>query len=253
MPDEKEHKDYNVPQAPDTPRKIYRPQKLTIQDIRDGCVFLSNGDHTGARICVINEEFRAGFDFIGQFEKSITMFGSARLPEDHPAYQKARSIGRKIAEQLHYAVITGGGPGIMEAGNRGAFEGGGESIGMTIALPMEQFTNEYVTHEQPFYFFFSRKVTMTYSAEAYLYFPGGFGTLDELFEILTLVQTKKIAPVPIVLVGREFWEPLDAFIKSTLLNEFKTISSEDLNLYTITDDEDEILEIVRNAPLRNED
>jgi uncharacterized protein (TIGR00730 family) len=140
----------------------------------------------------------------------------------------------------------------MEAGNRGAYEEGKPSLGLTINLPMEQTTNQYVSEEIPFYYFFTRKTLMAYSAEAYLYFPGGYGTLDELFEILTLVQTGKIARVPIVLVGKKFWQPLDEFIKQTLLLENSTISEEDLNLYQILDDEDEIVNIVKNAPMRDE-
>ncbi len=140
----------------------------------------------------------------------------------------------------------------MEAGNRGAYEMGKPSLGLTIELPMEQSTNPYVTEEMPFYFFFTRKVLMAYSAEAYLYFPGGYGTLDELFEILTLVQTGKISRLPIILVGAAFWKPLDEFIKQTLLAEKGTISESDLDLYIITDDEDKIVEMVRNAPMRND-
>jgi len=180
------------------------------------------------------------------------LFGSARLPEDNEHYKQAQRIAYRIAKELDYAIITGGGPGIMEAANRGAYEAGGRSVGMTIHLPFEQTTSKYVKDELQFYFFFTRKVSMTFSAEAYLYFPGGFGTMDELFEILTLVQTEKIEKVPIILVGEDYWRPLDEFIKKTLLETHETISPEDLNLYTITDDEDKILEIVKNAPLRNE-
>jgi len=185
--------------------------------------------------------------------KSVTFWGSARLTEDHEDYQRALRLARRISGELGYIITTGGGPGIMEAGNRGAYEMGKPSLGLTIKLPMEQNTNKYVTEEVPFYFFFSRKVLMAYSAEAYLYFPGGFGTLDELFEILTLVQTEKINKLPIILVGKKFWEPLDKFIKETLLKDFATISPEDLDLYTITDDEEEIMRILKGAPMREED
>ena len=235
--------------------KPLRPKRLSIEEIKNGCVYVTNGDETETRICVINEEFRQGFDIIKSHKdhnKSVTFWGSARLTEDHEDYQRALRLSRRIAGELGYTIATGGGPGIMEAGNRGAYEMGKPSLGLTIRLPMEQTTNKYVTDEIPFYFFFSRKVLMAYSAEAYLYFPGGYGTLDELFEILTLVQTEKISKVPIILVGKSFWEPLDKFIRQTLLAEFKTISREDLDLYTITDDEDQIIEIVKNAPLREE-
>jgi uncharacterized protein (TIGR00730 family) len=139
----------------------------------------------------------------------------------------------------------------MEAGNRGAHEAGGESLGLTIKLPMEQVTNPFLTEHLDFNYFFSRKVCMTFSAEAFVYFPGGFGTLDELFEILTLVQTGKIPKTPIILFGKKFWKNLDKFIKKNLLKSEK-IDKVDLNLYTITDDINEVLEIIKNAPLRNE-
>lgn len=238
-----------------TEEKPLRPKRLTIDEIKNGCVYVANGDETETRICVINEEFRQGFDIVKRHKdsgKSVTFWGSARLPEEHEDYQKALRLSRRIAGDLGYSIVTGGGPGIMEAGNRGAYEMGKPSLGLTIKLPMEQYTNKYVTESIPFYFFFTRKVLMAYSAEAYLYFPGGFGTFDELFEILTLVQTGKISKVPIILVGEKFWEPLDKMIRQTMLTEFKTISQEDLDLYKILDDEDEIVEIVRNAPMRNE-
>lgn len=235
--------------------KPFRPKRLTLDEIKSGCIYVTDGDETETRICVINEEFRQGFDIIKSSKdhnKSVTFWGSARLAEGHEDYGRALRLSRRIAGELGYSIVTGGGPGIMEAGNRGAYEMGKPSFGLTIKLPMEQYTNRYVTEEIPFYFFFTRKVLMAYSAEAYLYFPGGFGTFDELFEILTLVQTGKISKVPIILVGKKFWEPLDKMIRETMLKEFETISPEDLNLYTITDDEDEIVRIVKNAPMREE-
>lgn len=235
--------------------KPIRPKRLTVEDIKSGCVYVGNGDETETRICVINEEFRQGFDIVKSHKdhgKSVTFWGSARLPEDHKYYQMALRLSRRITGELGYTMVTGGGPGIMEAGNRGAYEMGKHSMGLTIRLPMEQTTNKYVTEEVPFYFFFTRKVLMAYSAEAYLYFPGGFGTLDELFEILTLVQTGKISKVPIILVGVDFWTPMIDFIKTKMLEENKTISPEDLDLFIVTDDEEKIVEIVKNAPMRNE-
>lgn len=232
----------------------YRPKKLSVDEIKEGCVNLTGqpgGNET--RICVINEEFRQGIEFVQGIERSVTCFGSARLPEDNKHYKQARGIAYRIAKELDYAIITGGGPGIMEAANRGAYDAGGRSIGMTIHLPHEQFTNPYVKDELQFYFFFTRKVSMTYSAEAYIYFPGGFGTMDELFEILTLIQTNKIGKVPVILVGEDYWRPLENFIKETLRDNEETISPEDMDLFTITDDEDKILEIVKNAPLRQEE
>jgi len=232
----------------------FRPKKLSLQDIKDGCIELTHEQTgNGTRLCIIQEELRQGLELAESIDRSVTCFGSARLGEHDPHYKQARDITYRIAKELGYTVITGGGPGIMEAANRGAYEAGGRSIGMTIKLPHEQSTNPFVTDEVPFYFFFTRKVAMTYSSEAYLYFPGGFGTMDEFFEILTLVQTGKIARVPIILIGEDYWRPLDQFIKQRFLKEHHTVTPEESLLYTITDNEDHILDIVRNAPIRTED
>lgn len=138
----------------------------------------------------------------------------------------------------------------MEAGNRGAYEANGQSIGMQIILPHEQATNPYLTDAIPFYFFYNRKTVMRFTSEVYMFFPGGYGTLDELFETLTLVQTGKIAKVPIIIVGEEFWKPLDEFIRKDL-EEDHMIGESDPDLYVITDDEDKIIEMIKNAPLRD--
>ncbi len=240
---------------PNDVKRSFRPKKLSIEEIKSGCIYVYGDKSEETQICVMNEEFRQGFDIVKKNKdgnKSVTFWGSARLPVDNEHYQKALRLSRRLAGELNCMIATGGGPGIMEAGNRGAYELGKPSLGLTINLPHEQTTNPYVTEEIPFYFFFTRKVLMAYSAEAYLYFPGGYGTLDELFEILTLVQTGKLSKMPIILVGTEFWKPLDEFIKKTLLLESKTISEADLDLYKILDDEDEIVRIVKNAPMRND-
>lgn len=229
--------------------RTYRPKQLTTDDIRAGCIKLYGADDTETEVCVINEEMRQGLDVAEKYDHSITLFGSARTPETDTYYQKARRIAARAA-QAGYAVITGGGPGIMEAGNRGAYEAHGSSIGMTIQLPHEQVSNPYITEEVPFYFFFTRKTAMRYGSEVYLFFPGGYGTLDELMETLTLVQTKKISPVPVILVGEDFWKPLHEFILTTLVTE-KLIDRDDPHLYTITDDEDAIFDIITHAPLRD--
>ncbi len=196
------------------------------------------------------EELLAGYKAITQYPKTVTIFGSARTKEGTQWYEFAREISAKISKR-GFAVLTGGGPGIMEAANRGATEAVGYSLGFNINLPFEQSINPYVTHGLDFDFFSARKTAMFFSGEAFLYFPGGFGTLDELFQLLTLIQTKKAPDTPVILVGESYWRPLDNFIKSTLLDEFKTISPEDLNLYIITDDVEEILDIVQNAPERS--
>ena len=223
----------------------FRPKQLTAEDIKNGCITLYKGDETETEICIMNEELRQGFTILEDYRHSITIFGSARTPESDPYYQLAVRIGYG-ASKLGKAIITGGGPGIMEAGNRGAMDAGGASLGMTIVLPHEQYTNPYVNVDIPFYFFFTRKTAMRYASEVYLFFPGGYGTLDELMETLTLIQTGKIDRVPVVLVGTEFWKPLDQFIRQDLVNE-EMIGEMDPNLYTITDDEVLILEIINKA------
>ena len=225
----------------------YHEQPITLQELRQASLELGPVE---GRLAYINEEMRRGLDLIMRFPRSVTVFGSARFLEDNPYYQQARELGQRIVTELDYAVITGGGPGIMEAANRGAKEAGGTSIGVTIRLPKEEQANPYVTEQVDFYYFFTRKVILSFSALAYVNFPGGFGTLDEVFEILTLVQTHKIPPVPIVLYGSDYWRDLDSFIRNQLLNTFHTISPPDPQLYTITDDLDEVIEIVGSAPAK---
>jgi uncharacterized protein (TIGR00730 family) len=197
----------------------------------------------------VNQELLRGLKAISSYPKSVTFFGSARLKDTDDYYKSARSIAGKLCGE-GYAVITGGGPGIMEAGNRGSHETCGSAVGFNIELPYEQIINPYVTDEVNFHYFFTRKVSMTFSAEVYMYFPGGFGTLDELFEILPLIQTEKIDQVPVILFGSKFWKPLDEFIRNTLLKDFKTVSESDPDLYVITDSEEEVLEIIKKAPVR---
>ena len=205
---------------------------------------------TEKRIEKIQKEFRDGFELIENSPASVTFFGSARLSENHPSYKTARNLAHRIVTELKYSVLTGGGAGIMEAANRGAFEAGGKSLGLNIKLPEEQTPNNYVTDQAIFHYFFSRKVCLSFSAEAYVFFPGGFGTLDELFEILTMVQTKKIGKVPIILVGKQFWKHFDRLIKKMLANK-KLIDAEDRELYIITDNLDEVVSIIKEAPVRN--
>ncbi len=224
------------------PRKVAAKEILTLDGLNQ---------EIDKRVNKITEEFSDGFHFVKTRSKSITVFGSARTLEDEKDYIMARELSYRAVKELGYSVVTGGGPGIMEAANRGAFEAGGRSYGLTIKLPMEQVTNKYLTDHLDFRYFFSRKVSMTFAAEAYVYFPGGFGTLDELFEILTLVQTEKIEKLPIILIGKVYWNDLDKYIKDHLLGgDFEKIDRSDLELYTITDSIDEALEIIRNAPTR---
>lgn len=201
------------------------------------------------RLSLIDKEFSRGFDFIKGQTKSVTFFGSARFPEDNEHYQRARRIASKLSS-LGYSIISGGGPGIMEGANRGAFEVEGRSLGLTIKLPSEQVRNPYLTDTVDFYYFFTRKVMLAFSAEAYLFFPGGYGTFDELFEILTLIQTKKIEKVPVILVGNEFWKSLETFMRDQMLTKNKTVDESDFELYKIIEDEDEIVELIKATPIR---
>ena len=201
------------------------------------------------RLSLIAKEFANGFDFVKNYPRSVTFFGSARTKETDEYYKKARKIAGRIVKELHYSVITGGGPGIMEAANRGAFEAGGNSLGLNIELPREQHDNKYLTDKEEFHYFFSRKVCLAFSAEAYIFFPGGFGTLDELLEILTLTQTNKIEKIPIILVGETFWNQFENLTEKLLIEE-KMIGKKDVDIYTITDNEDQILGIIKNAPVR---
>lgn len=201
------------------------------------------------RIFRIMAEFVDGFEFLYPLRKEVTFFGSARLPEGSQWYEEARKLGRMLAEH-GFTVITGGGPGIMEAGNRGAYEGSGESVGLDIELPEEQRRNAYVKKGIGFHYFFTRKVMLSASAQAYVFFPGGYGTLDEFFEMATLIQTKKMVGVPVICVGEEFWRPLDEWIHVTMLENMETIDPTDPDIYTIVDSAQEAFELVKASPER---
>jgi len=203
------------------------------------------------RMNVTDQEFMRGYSLIKKYPRSVSILGSARFKPDNPYYKQAESLARRIVKELNYAVVTGAGPGIMEAANKGAYEANGKSIGFAIKLPKEQKTNPYLTEYVEFEYFFSRKTLLYFSAETYIYYPGGFGTFDELFEILTLIQTGEIPPVPVILVGRKFWKPILDLIGNELLEE-RTIDSADTSIYKIVDSEDEIMEIIKRAPFRQE-
>jgi uncharacterized protein (TIGR00730 family) len=197
----------------------------------------------------IAREFRDGFEFLKKYPKSITIFGSSMAKLDSPDCLKVEELTRRISDELKYAVITGGGPGIMEAANKGAYMAGGISLGLNISLPHERTTNAFVTHALKFSYFFSRKVMLSFAAETYIFFPGGFGTFDELFNILTLIQTGKIPRVPIVLFDSKFWTPLEEFLKQNMLQKYQTIEEKDLDFFEITDSLDRIIEIIKTAPV----
>ena len=218
-------------------RKDTTKQNLTI---RNRLIAAAEG-----RLETVVDEFESVFQILAKYEKTVTIFGSARKQDDeitHGAYDLSARLSRE-----GYAVVTGGGHGVMAAANRGAYEAGGASIGFNILLPFEQTLNEYTTDNFEFQHFFGRKVAMTLDSAAFIYYPGGFGTFDELFEILALIQTRKIERVPVILVGSDFWRPFDAAFRDVLLDKYKTISFEDTELYRIYDNYDDIVKYINES------
>jgi len=191
-------------------------------------------------------EFVDGFDALARVGPAVSVFGSARLDEDSAHYVLAREVGRLLAER-GYAVITGGGPGLMEAANRGASDAGGLSVGCTIELPHEQLVNDYVNLAIAFRYFFVRKTMFVKYSEAYIVFPGGFGTMDELFESLTLIQTGKALSFPVVLCGRTHWAGLVRWVQARMLEE-RLISRGDMDLLQLSDDPEQIVEMAIGPP-----
>jgi uncharacterized protein (TIGR00730 family) len=189
-------------------------------------------DHESWRIFRIMAEFVDGFEALTPVEKAVTIFGSARTKPDEKNYLAAQETGRLLAKNK-FAVITGGGPGIMEAANKGAFEAGGTSVGCNISLPQEQEANKYLTISLDFHYFYARKVMFVKYAEAFICFPGGYGTLDEFFETITLIQTLKIEPFPIILFGKDYWGGLVEWMRKTLRPRF--IDGEDLDIFKVVD------------------
>lgn len=195
----------------------------------------------------IMSEFVNGYETMGRIGPCVSIFGSARTKPDNKYYLLAEKIAFKIS-QAGYGVITGGGPGIMEAGNKGAHLGNGTSVGLNIELPFEQHYNPYIDKDKNlnFDYFFVRKVMFVKYSQGFVVMPGGFGTLDELFEAVTLIQTKKIGKFPIILVGREFWSGLLDWVKNVMIDQEKNANPEDLNLIKVVDTEDEVLEVLDN-------
>lgn len=192
----------------------------------------------------IMSEFVNGYETLGRIGPCVAIFGSARIAEDSPYYLKAVETGMKLVEK-GFGVITGGGPGIMEAGNKGAHEAGGKSVGLNIVLPHEQHSNPYIDQDKSinFDYFYIRKTMFTRYAQGFIAFPGGFGTLDELSEAITLMQTNKIANFPIVMFGSEFWNPLVKWFRSTLLKN-GMIKEDDFGIFHVVDDVDEAVRII---------
>ena len=201
-----------------------------------------------ARVERVDEELRRGFGTLAKVGKAVSVFGSARTPESDPMYEAARDLARRLGEE-GFAVITGGGPGIMEAANRGAQEAGVPSIGLGIDLPEEQALNEWVDVPLEFHYFFTRKVMFVRYASAFVVFPGGFGTLDELFEAATLRQTEKIRWFPVILFGTDYWGGLVDWLRDPVQAEGK-VSADDVDLIEVTDDPERVLELVRGVEHR---
>lgn len=192
-------------------------------------------------------EFVEGFEVLNKMNPCVSIFGSARTKPDDHYYKLASEIAKKCVDE-GFGVITGGGPGIMEAANKGAFLNNGLSVGLNIDLPFEQFNNPYIEPSRILHhrYFFVRKVMFVKYAQAFIVCPGGFGTMDELFEVLTLIQTKKILPVPVILVGTEYWSGLKQWIIDVMLRDFNNVSEKDIDLLPITDDPNEVVSIIHN-------
>ncbi len=197
------------------------------------------------RIFKIMSEFVEGFELLQKYALAVTFFGSTRTEPSSAIYQEATALAGKLAKR-GFAVITGGSAGIMEAANKGAYEAGGASVGLNIHLDERQAMNKFVTEEHTFDHFFVRKVMLTFASEVYVFFPGGFGTLDELFELITLVQTKKIKPFPIVLFGKEYWTPYLEDIDARIFRKYNYIDEKDKSLYTLVDSVDEAYDYIIN-------
>lgn len=195
------------------------------------------------RLFKILAEFVDGFETLSEIFPAVSIFGSARVKPGDAIYETTVVIARKLAES-GFHVLTGGGPGIMEAGNKGAREGGAKSVGLNIELPLEQEPNPYANVAMNFQYFFVRKVMFVKYAQAYIGMPGGFGTMDEIFEAMTLIQTKRIKPFPVILMGKDYWGGLIGWIRGTLLDR-GYISREDLDIVTVFDDPDEAVHMIR--------
>lgn len=202
------------------------------------------------RVFRIMAELVEGFQLLTQVEHEVSVFGSSRAHPNSHWYQEAYELGKLLGSN-GFTVITGGGPGIMEAANKGAYDVGGISVGLNIELPHEQRLNSYTTKSRGFHYFFTRKVMLAAAAKAYVYFPGGFGTMDELFEIMTLVQTGKSSKMPIILVGKEYWLPLFQWVETHMYGTQDAIDSEDLRLVTVVDSAKEAYALVAEAPERD--
>jgi len=216
--------------------KDYRlPQKIDLKKSFNWKVFKIMG------------EFVEGFEFINEIKgKSATIFGGTRFSSKNPFYKEAEKLGKLLSKQ-GYTVVTGGGSGIMEAANKGAHEAGGNSVGINISLPRKQILNKYVDKSENFHYFFVRKTMLSIASSVYIFFPGGFGTLDEFFEMLVLLQTKKLShPVVIIIIGKEYWQPLFDWFSKTLYEKYNAITKEELKLFKIVDTAEEVVKYIKS-------
>ena len=234
-------------------KALYEKNKSAATDeskVRELLELHKEAEESSWRILKIQSEFVSGFEFLQKYKgRSISIFGSARCSFENKLYKQATLLSYKLAKDK-FVIITGGGPGIMEAANRGAYESGGESVGINIQLNTEQRINKYVKESHAFEHFFVRKVMLSFASIVYIFFPGGYGTLDELFEMLTLIQTGKIEPIPVVLVGKDFWSPLMGWIKNTVYEKNKAITKEDLTIMKVVDDADEAYKYIKKLKIK---
>jgi uncharacterized protein (TIGR00730 family) len=233
---------------PRDPREPRPPATLDEELLGAEVESIESTQSDAARAQRVRAELDQGFRALARVGAAVSIFGSARTPRDHPEYQLARETARVLGE-AGFAIITGGGPGIMEAANHGARDAGALSIGLNIDLPFELGLNHYVDLPLQFHYFFTRKVMFVRYASSFVVFPGGFGTLDELFEALTLIQTGKIRYFPVLLVGSEYWSGLVDWLRDRVLAECK-ISPSDMELFEVTDSPTRVLEVVRSAAHR---
>ncbi len=209
----------------------------------DSLLSIRRGGFSSRRLIKIMNEFINGYKFIRHYKKAVSIFGSARNTLEKKVYKDASKLGYELAKS-GFAVITGGGPGIMQSANEGALKFGGESVGLNIQLPNEQRINKYVNESTSFHYFFTRKVMLASVSQVYVFFPGGFGTMDELFEMLTLIQTKKVAPIKVILVNKKFWNPMMEWLEAIIFKKNRAISKMDLKLLNVVDNADEALALI---------
>jgi len=232
------------------PPKIHRYDIAWTTGQINELMHVEKGGFSTQRLIRIMNEFILGYKFIRHYKKAVSIFGSARCGFEHSVYQEATKLGYELARE-GFAVVTGGGPGVMEAANKGALDAGGKSVGLNIQLEHEQRINQYVNESSSFHYFFTRKVMLASASQVYVFFPGGFGTMDELFEMLTLVQTNKVAPITIILVNKEFWKPLLAWIDKTMNMKDHAISEADTKLYHLVDDADGAMHYLKKMTAEN--